>query len=75
MKSKWEQYKEKHGVTPLDLLNFAAKSAEPLVSEQRLSICKECPEFFAATTQCKKCGCFMVLKTKLEMAKCPLEKW
>ena len=27
------------------------------------------------TQQCKKCGCFMKIKTKLKNATCPLQKW
>ena len=41
--------------------------------EYRLSICKECPFFTGA--RCKKCGCFMNLKTTLLEAKCPVDKW
>lgn len=43
--------------------------------EKRLSICKECIFFNKLTTQCDKCGCFMVMKTLLEDAKCPEGKW
>lgn len=75
MKTRWEQYKEKNGVTPLDLLNPATKKVSDSLAEDRLNICKTCPEFFSLTTQCKKCGCFMAAKTKLESAKCPLNKW
>jgi hypothetical protein len=75
MKSKWEEYKEKNGVTPLDMLNPKTKHTEDYIAEQRLSICKSCPELISLTTQCKKCGCFMGLKTKLEKAACPLGKW
>jgi hypothetical protein len=74
-KSRWEQYKEKNGVTPLDMLNPATKDALPELAEQRFSVCQGCPEFFKLSSQCKKCGCFMNVKTKLEMAKCPLGKW
>lgn len=74
-KSRWQQYKEKNGVTPLDLLNPATEAAAPELAESRMSICKSCPEYFKATTQCKQCGCFMAAKTKLNMAKCPLGKW
>lgn len=75
MKSRWEQYKEKNGVTPIDLLNPKTKSAEELEAERRLSICKACPELIQVTSQCKKCGCFMSIKTKLDAAKCPIGKW
>lgn len=74
-KSRWQQYKEKNGVTPLDLLNPATKDASEELATKRLDICKSCPEFFPLTTQCKQCGCFMAMKTKLEAAKCPIKKW
>lgn len=74
-KSRWEQYKEKNGVTPLDMLNPAKESSTLEVAEHRMNICRSCPEYIKLTTQCKKCGCFMAAKTKLQMAKCPLEKW
>lgn len=75
MSSAWERYKEKNGVTPLDLLNPRTKRAASDLSEERFSICKQCPELIAGVNQCKKCGCFMELKTKLHAAKCPLGKW
>jgi hypothetical protein len=73
--SKWSEYKEKNGVTPLDMLNPMSKHAEPETSNERYEICKACPEFFKPTHQCKKCGCIMTAKTKLEAAKCPIGKW
>lgn len=45
------------------------------VSDSRYAICKTCPELIQATKQCKQCGCFMAIKTKLVNAKCPLNKW
>jgi hypothetical protein len=59
---------------PWDLFNGSPRSQEELV-EYRLKICRSC-EFFRQTSQtCKKCGCFMKLKTTLEKAKCPVGKW
>ena len=74
-KSRWQQYKEKNGVTPLDMLNPNTKRASDDLATQRLDICLSCPELIKITKQCKQCGCFMVAKTKLESAKCPLGKW
>lgn len=74
-KSKWQEYKEKNGVTPLDLLNPKTKHAAEELSSSRMSICQACPELIKLTKQCKKCGCFMSAKTKLEAATCPLGKW
>lgn len=60
---------------PWDLFNKNLGKVEGLISEKRLEICRLCPEFISATTQCKKCGCIMKLKTKLPNASCPLDKW
>lgn len=73
--SRWSEYKEKNGVTPLDMLNPRSKLAEEDISNQRYEICKACPELIQLTKQCKKCGCVMTAKTRLEAAKCPIGKW
>lgn len=75
-KSAWQQYKESLGDTrPWDLVNPNTEWASTEMSEQRYSICKGCPELIKLTKQCKKCGCFMPGKTKLQNATCPLGKW
>lgn len=74
-KSKWQEYKEKNGVTPLDLLNPRTKYASEGLAISRMVICRDCPELITKTVQCKQCGCFMSMKTKMEAAKCPLGKW
>ena len=43
--------------------------------ETRLAICNKCPEFIKATSTCKKCGCFMILKVKIKKMTCPIGKW
>ena len=73
--SRWSEYKEKNGVTPLDLLNPMTKHSSKELEESRIEICKACPELIKITTQCKKCGCVMSAKVKLEAAKCPIGKW
>lgn len=73
--SKWSEYKEKNGVTPLDLLNPMTKRSSEELEKSRIEICKACPELIKLTTQCKKCGCVMSAKVKLEAAKCPIGKW
>lgn len=62
-------------VKPWDLLNpNQPRSQEDLVSS-RLKICRGCEYFRPKTETCRKCGCFMKLKTTLENAKCPIGKW
>lgn len=75
-KSSWEQWKENLGETrPWDFVDPSVELATPEKAEIRYSICQQCPELTKLTKQCKKCGCFMAAKTKLEKATCPLGKW
>jgi hypothetical protein len=73
--SAWEEYKAKHGSTPLDLLNPKTKPALSEVADERYSICKNCPQFLKMSKRCKECGCFMKLKTQISSSKCPIGKW
>ncbi len=75
-KNAWEKYKENLGETrPWDLINPSTEFVSDSEQKERYSICKVCPEFIDLTTQCKKCGCIMKLKTKLAAATCPINKW
>ena len=62
------------GARPTDLLR-PSKYTDEETAKKRYEICLECPYFISATKQCKQCGCFMVAKTKLEKAECPIHKW
>lgn len=62
-------------VRPTDMLNPNTEWADEELSNKRYSICQSCPELIKLTKQCKKCGCFMAAKTKLQLATCPLGKW
>ena len=75
MPSKWEEYKAKNGVTPLDMFKIREQGIPHAEMQRRYDICKACPQFMGATKQCAICKCFMVMKVKLDDAKCPLEKW
>tara|TARA_B100000902_G_C27190581_1_gene853705 strand:+ start:803 stop:1012 length:210 start_codon:yes stop_codon:yes gene_type:complete len=54
--------------------NYNPFSNEKL-KQERMAICASCPSYIAFTKQCKKCGCFMELKTRMKDAKCPIDKW
>ena len=60
---------------PFDLLNPNNYDKDKDKVEERLAICRQCTHFRASTEQCRKCGCFMKLKTKLERSHCPIGKW
>jgi hypothetical protein len=56
------------------MINGSPRVSAELIKE-RLDICHACPAFRPLTQTCKKCGCFMKMKTQLEKAYCPLGKW
>jgi len=66
---------DKKEVKPWDMLNPKEPRSQEEEMERRLSICRSCEFFKPRTEQCAKCGCFMKLKTKLEKAHCPIDKW
>jgi len=84
-KNRFERYLEKQkekaesagkkNVKPWDLLNPNTEYVNREVSDARFNLCSVCPELISLTKQCKKCGCFMALKTKLAGASCPIGKW
>lgn len=43
-------------------------------SARRMAICNACPELIALD-RCRRCGCFMRIKTQIPGAQCPLQKW
>jgi hypothetical protein len=57
-----------------DLINGSARTPEE-VALSRLEICKGCDWFRKNTQTCRKCGCFMKLKTLIDKAHCPIDKW
>ena len=76
MANAWQEYKKKLGTTrPWDVFNSSIKNTSEEEASSRYALCLECPKLIKVTKQCKECGCFMPLKTKLETAKCPLDKW
>lgn len=42
--------------------------------KNRLSICEKCDKR-NKLNMCTECGCFVIAKTKLKNAECPLNKW
>lgn len=58
-----------------DLFDPRVPRGDRELIEKRLSICNTCSWFNKRLAKCKKCGCFMRLKTTLETASCPVGKW
>ena len=77
-RSAWQIWKDsiKNGEAQgWDAVTGRAEEASPEVADARYAICKTCPELINLTKQCKKCGCFMALKTKVNNVTCPIGKW
>jgi hypothetical protein len=76
--SKWNQWKEKNPdreAKVWDVVNPYIENVSDEVYNKRMDICKSCEFLFKPTSQCKKCGCLMHLKSKLPHATCPIGKW
>jgi hypothetical protein len=74
--SNWQKWKDNLGDTrPWHMVMPGTKKVSTALAAERMSICNSCPELIKLTTTCKKCGCFMKLKTRLDGANCPLGKW
>ena len=67
--------KDNGDVEFLDLFDPRQPRSEKDIIAERMSICEECPFLNKNVMRCKKCGCFMRLKTTLHQAKCPIGKW
>lgn len=58
-----------------DLVNPKIARASKEKAQKRYDICSDCELFDKAFGRCTSCGCFMKLKTTLEISKCPKGKW
>lgn len=67
--------KDNGDVEFLDLFDPSQPRSDKDLVEQRLAICNTCPWLNKAFKKCRKCGCFMQLKSTLRQAKCPLGHW
>ena len=80
LSSKYEadKYAEKHNKFDLRSIPERIKNIlihDSSIVEKRLAECLTCEHYIKATSQCKKCGCFMELKSRLATASCPVGKW
>lgn len=67
--------KDNGDVEFLDLFDPNQQKADRELVESRLAVCNTCPWFAKNLKRCRKCGCFMRLKTTLVQAKCPEGHW
>lgn len=58
-----------------DLFNPEQPRSDKELIDMRLEICNSCEWLNKTLIKCKKCGCFMKLKSTLKAATCPIGKW
>jgi len=80
--SPWQEWKKRNAerqstgrVSPAAFINPDTEYADEATAKERMDMCLECEYLIDLTKQCRKCGCFMNLKTKLAYAECPIGKW
>ena len=71
----FEQVDLTKSAKPWDFLNPNTEYADDALAAERYSICLDCPMLINISKQCKKCGCFMKVKSQLLHATCPIGKW
>ena len=59
---------------PWDILDPSKRTNEEK-GYARMDICNKCEYLIQNVSTCKKCGCFMTIKTRIEEAYCPIGKW
>lgn len=67
--------KENGEVEFTDLFDPRQPRSDKELIESRLAICNTCEWFHKNLQKCRKCGCFMKLKSTLRQASCPIGKW
>lgn len=45
-----------------------------LVAE-RISVCRQCPYLQGRLNRCAVCGCFVLIKARIQSAQCPIGRW
>ena len=65
-KSRWEEYKEKSGISVIDTIQD---------SSSRLQICNSCDHLIKLTKECKKDKSFVLETVKIKEQKCPIGAW
>jgi hypothetical protein len=68
------------GQTAIQVATHFVKTGKIIGNEaervRRYEICKQCENYDSLKDRCKKCGCYMQIKTRLSAGKlCPLKKW
>ena len=80
LQAKYESDDYTKNNTKIDLRGISERIRGFILYDQdiinkRLEICKNCEFLYGSNYRCKKCKCYMKVKTKLSIASCPIGKW
>ena len=76
LKNKMDQLAEKaQSMADAAAAEFDKLKLSESDRNDRFDTCKSCEHLYEPTSTCKKCGCFMAVKTYLPSAQCPMGKW
>lgn len=59
----------------IDLFDPNQPRSDRDLIDTRLNLCNQCEWLDKRLVKCRKCGCFMKLKSTLKQATCPIGKW
>lgn len=76
-KRPWDNVpeEEKRQARPWDILDPNLETVPDEIRKARIDACSNCEFLIKFTKQCKKCGCFMKVKTMIPHAECPIGIW
>jgi len=74
---EWDNLPEeqKRVARPWDILDPNMPKVTEKIRKERIDACMGCENLIKFTKQCKKCGCFMKVKSNIPWASCPIGKW
>ena len=80
LQAKYEadEYAEKNENFDLRRISDRIKSVilhDQDIIDRRWAECQGCEHLVKPTNSCRKCGCFMKVKTRVATARCPIGKW
>lgn len=74
MPSLWQQAKNLTK-SVVEHAKTGGQNVTPEEKQARLDLCNNCEFYDKEKSRCKKCGCFMLVKTGWSSASCPIGLW
>lgn len=66
---------QQESVEQEELIELLVEEQPKLTYEDKIAICRTCPNLQPVTEKCSLCGCYMQVKARFPFFSCPEEKW